>query len=311
VLGLAFLVLAIQRLGVATLVRAVAVLGPGGLALLALASLWTALGTLGWRAAFPPGAPPVSGFALFRAKALADSLNVLLPLLSVGGEPGRAIWLGQRIGLSAAAGTVVNSKLAFWVAGYLFLLLSLPAIALREALRFELWLALALALLIGCAIAAGAYLAVVARKVRLLPVLLRRWGVPLRGDAEARWEAIDAYLYDFYARRRAAGCRVLAIHLLERLARAAEFWLLAHLLGLPLGPLEAMAVAALSLAVTTAAFFIPAGQIGASEGGQMLALMRVGASAEDGLTLALARRLRSLSWAALWLGLEALLTRRR
>jgi len=232
--------------------------------------------------------------------------------MSLGGEPLRAVWLGQWLGLNAAAATVVISKLAFLAAGLVFVLLAAGALALSGQLSTELAVGLGCFLGAGAALFGAGYWAVRGRKVRYLPALLRRLRLPLRGDAEARWLLIDEALYGFcfsVGRRRQAA--VLALHLLERLFHTLEFWILFWLLDLKLGALDALSAYGLTTAANTAFFFVPAGQIGVTEGGQTLALVWLGAAAEDGLALALARRIRSLIWSGFWvlLGRRALSTR--
>lgn len=280
--------------------RALEALGPGIFVLGLLAFGWTGCGTLGWRLTFPPQSPTVGFWPLLRAKAVADGLNVLLPLLSLGGEPLRALWLGRSLGINRAAATVVISKLNFIAAGFLLVLFAIPALAASGVLTPKLALGLALFLSLGGLGFSGGYLAVRRRKVRKLPALLRRLRLPLRSDAEARWLEIDELLYAFCFAGGGRSALVLLLHLLERGLHALEFWLLFWLMDLPMGPLEAFSAYALATAANTAFFFMPAGQIGVSEGSQTLALVWLGASPETGLAISLARRLRSLVWAGCW-----------
>jgi putative membrane protein len=154
------------------------------------------------------------------------------------------------------------------------------------------WQGIALAMLLGFALAGGFILAQRAR-------LFTRLAGALNSVAAGRFESFLAHsekidrmaLRLWRARGAIAACFLW--QLLGWCAGAIEIWLALWFLGYPVDPGTALAIEALIQAVSSAAFLVP-GALGLQEAGFLGLGLLVGLPAEAGAALAIARRIRDL-----------------
>jgi phosphatidylglycerophosphate synthase len=110
-------------------------------------------------------------------------------------------------------------------------------------------------------------------------------------------QSIEDNLHDFYHRTPGAFWATFALNLACHVAAVIEVYLALWLMGASISLFGALAIEALTKLVNIAGTFNP-GNIGTYEGGNMLIAKIFGLTAAMGLTLAFARRLRALFWAA-------------
>lgn len=251
--------------------------------------------TLGWRRLFrAKDRPPAARLFLFRW--IGESVNNLLPAGQVGGDVVRAR-LAAKAGAPTAesgAATVVDFTLGLIT----LLMVSLAALGLLTA-RTGLngwigWILLSLAVL-GALIAAlvvaqvsglfGRMGTIASRGIR------RITAHPLRRLPEEA-NRIDATIGEIYRRYNS-----VVICALWRLAawmlESAEIQLAMYFLGTPIGFDEALILHALTKALRSVAFVIPAG-LGVQDGGFVLIGDLLGIDGPTAVALALIRRVREL-----------------
>ncbi len=278
--GLLVLAIAIRRALAEAAIRLVGITALA-LAALPLFAAWTVASTLGWRAVLVgAGVQQVSLARLFVLRIQAQSINLVLPALGLGGDAFRASVLARatRQGPASTASVALDTAASI-VACLLFAglgtLVGWNAMRWSEPLR-------GLAVLGSLAIATAAWFA-----PSIVPRLaawswLRRWERPLRSMAAAMGLG-----------RRSGYGRAIAWHLMERLLIVGEVWVYAWALGVHLSLVDAVFATALMTVLSSALFFVP-GQVVAADGGLALGLVWAGAPWEVGIAVALARRLRQL-----------------
>ena len=225
---------------------------------------------------------------------IGEAVTVLLPFASISGELVR-VRLAIRYGIAGApafASIIMDAAVAV-VSQLLFVGLGVALYA-EFATDGE---SLSQPILLGCAalgMAAGAIgLAV---RAGVLGRFARLMKGMLAGD-RAAWLAealasVDQHIGEIVA-NRSAFARSVAWRLLGWLLGAAEVWLILRLLGHPISVAEALMLDALTGAVRTAFFFVPAG-LGVQEGALLLLGGVGGMSGETMLAVAVIKRAREV-----------------
>lgn len=290
--GLAVAAVLVAWQGFAAVASEMAALG-WGVVLLPFAFLpGFVLMALAWRLLFRPGAEAAVGDVL-RARWMALSVNVLLPLATIGGEIVKARVLMQAgIRATEVVATMVVDKtvgavsLTLWgLIGVAFLL------SIESGGELALWSATAFALL-----AAGIAVFIFGQRAGAFGILARLFGKlgKAGGRAAIVDEAadLDATIRAIYGRRWRAAWACL-LWLLSRILLTAEIWLAAALMGQPITLWEALMLKSLISALRVAAFVVPGGW-GVQEGGYIVLGGLIGLSPGFMLALSLATRAREL-----------------
>jgi uncharacterized membrane protein YbhN (UPF0104 family) len=120
-----------------------------------------------------------------------------------------------------------------------------------------------------------------------------------RMSSSGRWQSLiesaadlDAVIRDLY-RRPGVIVMSTCLRLAKRVVMGGEVWLVAWLVGYPIGLEEAVMLNSLAIALRSAAFVVPGG-IGVQEGGYVVVGALVGLPADVMLTISLATRLGEL-----------------
>ncbi len=120
-----------------------------------------------------------------------------------------------------------------------------------------------------------------------------------------RLPRVGAHLTRFAARSRETPIVAwgpVGAMVLGRLAQTLEYGLLAHAVGIPTGPLEALTVQGINLVAAAIGVLMP-GQLGSSEAVFAMAAEALDADAASTMTIALAAHVVALAWAAIGLTL--------
>lgn len=250
------------------------------------------LAAASWRLLFPPDATPRFGLVL-RAIWIGFSINLLLPVASIGGDVVRArlvsLWTGKP--REAVASVVVDKTVQ---------VATLPLLGL-------IGIALLLRVLpgsgsIGAAVGAVVLLAAIVAVILLVQKVgvfgflasyaqrfARRWS---SGELSARASGLDDAVRDLY-RSRAKVLAALGLRLLARLSLAGEVWLAARLLGHPIGILDAVLLKTLVIVARGVAFPVPGG-VGVQEGSFVALGSLIGLPPDAALATSLAIRVREV-----------------
>ncbi|HVN44784.1 MAG TPA: lysylphosphatidylglycerol synthase domain-containing protein [Steroidobacteraceae bacterium] len=294
VIGVAAVIAAVVYAGAGAVAHAITGLRISGLAVLALLHLPVVvlMGLAWW---FAAGAhPPASRARFVWARFIRDAAGELLPFLHLGGVAFgvRALGRGRALLVGAASASIdgiieLTAKLPYVLAALLALL------ALAPQSRLSRPLALALA-------ATAVFVLILLLNRRFISASLEamlwavrgRWPVLLSLDDSEASEGVRACFDRILSRPMRLGWS-LALHLLCWFLGAAETWVTFRLLGIDLGPWQALAIDGTVLGLRTFGWMVPAAA-GVQEGSYLLAAAVFGISPAAALAASFARRARDL-----------------
>ena len=298
--GLALAAGIIVHAGTATLVQH---LTATGWLLLPVVAVWGgvySLSTQAWRITLSHLALRPGFWRLWAISVSSFALNVVTPVLGVGGEAYRAASLAPWIGRRHAVGAVVQYRLLHSLAHMLFVLTALiPGILLLPFTPFAVG-ALGLMAVVGLVVAWFLHQrhreGILEAGLDLLLAIpgIRRLARRLEGRREAL-RAMDARITMVYHEHPGSFWGAVAVEYLSRWVMAMELMVVLFALGLGFRPWEAVVALGLSTTITNLFFFIPM-ELGAREGGLFLVFSLLGLGGEHGVFAAVVTRLRELVW---------------
>lgn len=298
--GLAVVILLVAWQGVATVADRLTTAGWGILLVALFIPPDLVLRTASWRLLFAPGRAPRFADTAY-AMWIGSSVNFLLPVATIGGEfvKARILTLRAVPGVDAAASVLLDKtvqavSILLWALIGIAILVVVapdePMVTAALAGAALLMLGIAGFVLVQCAgafglsagISAGIFARPAARMFRS-----GKWQSLIESAAD-----LDAALRDLY-RRPGVIATSSCLRLAKRAVMGAEVWLVAWLIGYPIGLGEAVMLNSLAIALRSAAFIVPGG-IGVQEGGYVVVGALVGLPADVMLTISLATRLGEL-----------------
>lgn len=242
---------------------------------------------------FVPGQTPRFADTAF-AMWIGSSVNFLLPVGAVGGEfvKARILTLRSVRGVDAAASVVLDKT----VQAISVLLWALIGIAILVAMSPPDEPMVTAALVGAALLAFGITGFVVVQYAGAFGTFARpaarmsssdKWQTLIAGAAD-----LDAVIRDLY-RQPGAVMASTCLRLAKRMVMAGEVWLVAWLLGYPIGLADAVMLNSLAVALRSAAFVVPGG-LGVQEGGYIMLGALVGLPPDVMLAISLASRLGEL-----------------
>lgn len=245
-----------------------------------------------WQLLFTPEHAP-NFWQAFYAQWMGRAVNTLLPVASIGGEvvKARALVLWGLDARHASASAVVDKT----VQVITVILWGLAGISLLA------WMAvdneLAVASLIGLAIlGAGVAGFLVVQKSGIFGFMVKSAHRVTKADYFANLvdaaDDVDAIVRELY-RQRGRLLAATSWRLSALVLQTGEVWLAAHLLGYPIGILEAVMLKSLSSTLSDAAFVVP-NSYGVQEGAFVVLGALVGLSPDVSIAISLAIRIREV-----------------
>src|SRR6266853_4977985 len=306
VASIALLGYLLRRTGVNTVVQALRLLGAGFFVLLILSGIRHGLRAIAWRFCVDPGAHPQRFWDLFTLRLMGESVTDLSPAGPFLGESIK-IWaasksISARFGVTSVAIEVLLYSLGtalFVSAGFVILLVSMAGnYHLAKSGGVMLFLALA-----------AIVLTIVVRQSHLLGKLSLRIRNTSRGQAligrygqvVGSWET---GIREFFKTRRKLLLAVLSIEIAVNLISLAETYLILRGATAHASYLDAYLVESANRCAQLVASFVPFG-LGVDEGTTTATLHSLGRTLSEGVSVAAIRKLRSLFWDFLGLGLAA------
>jgi len=249
---------------------------------------------------------------LFPVHMVGEAVNVLLPFGGLGGEPVKVMLLKRRhdIPYRDATASLLLVQSINTLSEVPFVLIGLAVMIHADILPsvVEIAMVASVGILVGFVI-----FLFVALHLRWLVRLQKhlansRWGERLN-DGLAVVGDIEERLFTFVRHRPAKFVSSFALAFGVWFAGALEIYLIMHLLGMPVGIMDAWLLETCVVLARNASFFIP-GHLGTQDAAIMLVARALTGSPETGLALALIRRGRELVWSVAglilgaWLGVK-------
>lgn len=262
---------------------------------------WHMLRTWGWGVAFPDVARPAYT-RLFRVRLAADAIS-FFTVRGIVGEPLKVVLLYDRVEPEIATAAIALERLAFAVGGITIA----GVISLLAVTRLSLpggWDTMFVLLSVGAVAVLVALVAIARRRSdyyleRFVAALDRMTGRRLETHRVVRFVLdVEHVLLDLLrgSRRRLVALSVLPV--VCYLLMAIEVWIVLWAIGQPIGVMEGLTVETFARLASVASAAIPA-NLGALEASNVAVVNALGLA--GGGSLALARRVRALLWAALGL----------
>jgi uncharacterized protein (TIRG00374 family) len=302
VLGILTLGILVWHIGPDKIYDAAAQFGPGALLVMLIPSLMMyVFEAFGWRLILGSAANEIGFFKILAIRTAGEVVNMTTPTAYVGGEPLKA-YLLQRFGIPLVEGlaSVVIAKTIMTLAQVLFILVGIALTFWMLGAPGSSSQIAAAGLLTAALLLFGVAVFIFVQKRGLFMWMLqtlRRVGlhVAFLEDRQGKLRSLDETILSFYTHHRSAFYGSTGLYLLGWLSEALEVYVIIAFLGESANALSALSIGALSVLIKGGTFFIP-GSLGAQDGGNLLLLKAFGYSDVTGITFALLRRFRELTW---------------
>lgn len=299
--GILLLTYLVWRAGPAKLLASMASLGWGLSLIIALGGVSHLVKTWAWRLTLLDEKHKVSFARMLGLRLGSEAVGQLGFLGQLFGETLRVSLLSSTIPIARGITSVTLDRALFVLSATLVSAFGMLAILVVLPLPHAL------------SLYAGIFVFALLGVLVLTAVAMRkRWAV-LSGTAQtlgrvrqlSRWmegkreliQSVEHNLLDFYHRTPKAFWGSFALNIACHAAAILEVYLILWFMGAKISLFGALAIEALTKLINLVGTFNP-GNVGTYEGGNMLIAKIFGLSAAAGLTLALARRARSIFWAA-------------
>jgi putative membrane protein len=252
----------------------------------------------GWKLTLGRWADRVGFLRLFFVRTAGEAINASTPTGMVGGEPMKAYLLKQYdVPMVEALASLVTAKTAMVLAQILFMLLGIGLMV--GILGGSDHNVLAAALGVGM-LAFGLLMLFMIQRHGIgmgLLTIFRKIRLPLRflESREAQLLDLDNTIRGFYQERAGIFRVTVLVYFVAWAIETFEVYAILFFLGMEVTLLAAFSIAAISVLIKGAGFFIP-GSLGAQEGGYLVLLMSFGYDEVTGITFALIRRMREILW---------------
>ena len=309
VLAIVFYAWFVHRLGVASVLSYVRMVGWGLGLTITLETVSRIFNTLGWRVTVAEVPRELSFIRMFQARIAGEAVDYVTPSAQLGGQFVTALMVRRRLKMAIGLATVIVAALAEAV-GQIGFVSTAMLFSIRFAAKFHelLWPIIGgMLLAIGLA---GAFFAVqLKRPFSWLWSAAAKLDIPQLANPEVKNAAADAdaILSEFYTRHRFRFVVSCLCYLVSWSMGPIEIYILLRFLHQPAEFHTVLLIEALGQLVEKATFMIP-GKLVSQEGGKALILSLLGYPAEIGFVIGFLRRIKEMFWVLV--GLLALLEHR-
>jgi Lysylphosphatidylglycerol synthase TM region len=301
-IGLTLFIYVIKQTGLSEIASNLRAIGAGFLLILAVSSTRYLSRALAWLRCMNPEERRVGFWALWRARLAGEAVGDLTfgPVVA---EPMRLIALGDRLSISSGISSLAVENIAYAVSSCLMVMAGTVALLAGFGLNESMRTAALIALAVVVALVA-APVVTISRRWKIGSSLLsalaglvardetRRGRIKAKID---RLRELEDYVFDFYAKRPRDFFILVLCQAAFHLAGAVEIYLTLRLMGLDVGFVAAGAFESVNRAINMGFAFVPA-LVGVDEAGTGALVKAAGFDFDQGVTLALIRKIRMLFW---------------
>jgi glycosyltransferase 2 family protein len=297
-LGLAFLAYLLWKVGPRELWQPVKALGWGVIPLIFSEGVANFAHTLGWRHCIKSTGQPMRLRRLFRIAMAGFAINYLTPSASMGGEVTKASLLAVSHDGPEAVSSVLMDKLCMAFAHLFVAVLGSVYLLWQVRLPVRLWIAMAVS---SGLLTVGIVTFLLMQKHGRLSGFLRwladhKLGGRAMEKAALQVAEVDQALKIFYLERPLDLLLSVGWHLVGHAVAILQVWLFLRLLHQPAPLVSVLAAAFLGLWIDLLTFAVPL-NLGALEGGRIVALKAAGCGPALGMAFGLAIRIAQVFWA--------------
>lgn len=250
-----------------------------------------------WKLALRAEGVNLTFAAILKARVSAQAFAYLSGMGLLVSEPLRPWLLRKSVPVEVTVAASLLESALYWFTSVIVTSVGLAAGAhlladeLNTGLVFGIWL-----------VVFGAILFVLFTTTTLLPHPASRPSAPAALSSRlaavvGKGAEVEARIRSFRHRHPGAALDVFLVDVLVQVVMITEVWVVLSALGLRFGLLQLAAIEAGSRMVKMMAFYLP-GRLGADEAGAAGSFLLLGLDPSAGISLAIARRIQGLFWAA-------------
>jgi hypothetical protein len=296
--GLALLVWSLRSAGVSSVIEGIRRVGAGFIVIFLLGAFRHLARAVVWTLCFDDRHSLTIGHA-FRAYVAGDAVGNVTPFGVLASEPSKVVFVRERIDTHRAIAALALENL-FYGATVLLVLVAGTAALLAIVPATQSLRTVSLATLAGAVACAAIGVWLMVARVRIVSAVVRGFG---RDPARAR--DIEDQVFGFSAAHPWRLAPIALIELAYHAAAVFEIWFVVRLItGTAPSVMTAFVLEYVNRTITVVFQFVPL-WIGVDEAGTALVTSTLGIGRATGVSLALARKARILTWTAIGIVMAA------
>lgn len=312
-IGALLLTLLIRKIGITTILENIREIGWTFMPILLISATSYSLYTIAWLQFLHRLSDGIGFLELFKIKIAGEAVNTMTPANFIGGDPMRIYLLKKNFPLSEGAASVVVDRTLHSISILVTVLIGIAAALigfrhLPDNIRFGV----PIVITISCVFMG--FVLVHQRKglFGLILALCKRIGIKHKFSEKTiiRFQELDSHIIDFYESNQRGFILALLAHIAGRLLGVIEIYAIGRVVSDDFTLFAALMLAALAPMVNAVFTFVP-GAIGVMEGAYSGVLYIMHLNPSIGITIQIAKRIRSAFWISLGLLFLGAADRRR
>lgn len=299
--GAVLLAFLIRKIGVHTIISNIQQIGWYFIPLIGLSSVWLSLYTLAWMQFLRRLDGGIGFWELFRIKITGEAVNTMTPANFIGGDPLRIYLLKKNFPMAEGAASVVVDRTLHSAATLFVILLGIiVAFATFDAMPSNIKFGVPIAMVISI----GFILFILIHQRRgffgLILNLCRKLGIKKEFSEKTvnKFMELDEHIIDFYRANQSGFIIAFGCHLLGRMLGILEVYAIGRIVSDEFTFFAALVLTAMAPMINAVFTFIP-GAFGVMEGAYSGVLYLLHLDPAIGITIQIAKRLRSAFWITL------------
>ena len=303
IIGALLLLALIKKIGISTIVMNVREIGWLFLPILCISTLWYILYAVAWRQFLYRLGSGIRFWDLFKIKITGEAANTLTPANFVGGDPLRIYLLRKHFSVTEGAASVVVDRTLHSIATLMVIIIGVIVSFLNfDSFPSNIKFGVPIAILVSVGFMAFIFIHQRRGIFGLFMNAYRKIGIKKNFSEKTvkKFMNLDTHIVDFYRESNKGFIIALLCHVAGRLSGVLEIYAVGHVIDSNFSLFAALILTALAPIVNAVFAFIP-GALGIMEGTYSGVLYIMGMNPALGITIQIAKRIRSSFWIALGL----------
>lgn len=303
IVGTILLLYLVRRIGVDTIVSNIYALGWWFVPILFISAISYMLYTVAWMQFLHRLSEGIGFWELFRIKMTGEAVNTLTPANFVGGDPMRIYLLRKNFPFSEGAASVVVDRTLHSISVLLVIVIGIIVSFLSiKALPGNIKFGIPIALVVSIGFMAFIFIHQRRGFFGLVLNACRKLGIKreFSENTVRKFMELDSHIVDFYNENHKGFAIALSCHIAGRFLGVLEIYAIGRAVSPSFTFFAALVLSALAPMVNAVFAFVP-GAIGILEGAFSGVLYLMHMDPSIGITIQIAKRIRSAFWIALGL----------